>query len=229
MPRTPPPERLPDIASAATKVFGRLGYRRARTADVAAHAGLSTGGLFTYVDSKDALFHLVFVAGFGDLDTAQTELPVRAPSFDETLALIARGVRTAMACPRLQAAARVDDTDHARAELAAIVEEQYRAMSHAWPLLAVIERCATDLPALEDMYFNKGRQGLLRLIERYVTRRIATGHFKATLDPAVDARFLLETVTWFGWHRHEDRDDGLYDDDRALAAITRIVCDAFVE
>lgn len=43
----PPRERLAAIAAAAIEVFGRLGYRGTRTAEVAAKAGISTGSLFT--------------------------------------------------------------------------------------------------------------------------------------------------------------------------------------
>jgi hypothetical protein len=37
----------------ATEHFG---YRATKTADVAAQAGMSTGSLFTYVESKEGLF-----------------------------------------------------------------------------------------------------------------------------------------------------------------------------
>jgi AcrR family transcriptional regulator len=227
VPRTAQRKRLPDIAAAATDVFGRLGYQRTRTADIASQAGLSPGGLFTYVDSKDALFHLVFVAGLGHLDGV-TELPATAPPIEETLRLIRHVLRTMLSCPKLRAAARLDDPADLRVELAEIIEEQYSAMSWAWPLLAVVERSASDIPALEELYFDKGRHDLLRLIERYLARRVRSGHFRQGIDTAVDARVLLEMVTWFGWHRHEDRDEKVYGDDQALAGITRLLCDALV-
>src|SRR5690242_14442446 len=107
--------RLPEIAAAATEVFGKVGYKRTRTADVAAQPGYSTGGLFTYVESKEALFHLVFLAAFDELDSV-TELPVRVSSLEVTLALIERGLRKLVRSPRLQAAVRTDDVDDIHAE-----------------------------------------------------------------------------------------------------------------
>ena len=65
MPRLTSSERLLEVARVATEDFGRLGYRGTKTADVAARAGMSTGALFTYVESKEALFHLVFLHWFG--------------------------------------------------------------------------------------------------------------------------------------------------------------------
>src|SRR5580692_8285924 len=105
MPRLTASERLLKLARIATEDFGRLGYRGTKTADVAARAGMSTGLLFTYVESKEALFHLVFLHGF-ELTSEQTPvLPVATPGPGETLKVIEAGlgqvqmprIRTALA------------------------------------------------------------------------------------------------------------------------------------
>src|SRR5262252_4753696 len=88
MPRVPPRARLIAVAEAATKVFGRVGYRRTLMADVAAAAGMSSGSIFTYVETKEALFHLVFVYGFGQLGEATPALPIATPAPGDTVALI---------------------------------------------------------------------------------------------------------------------------------------------
>ena len=64
------------VAQAATTVFGRLGYRGTRMAEVAAEAGMASGSIFTYVESKEALFHLVFAFGFGQYDEVLPPLPL---------------------------------------------------------------------------------------------------------------------------------------------------------
>src|SRR5271167_2164123 len=124
MVRTPPAERLTEVADAATRVFGRLGYRRTRTSDVAAEAGLSSGSVFTYVESKEALFHLVFVKGFGQFAEGLPPLPLATPAPGETVRLIERGLRTAEA-PRLLVAVQEHAPRDVRAELSGIVEERY--------------------------------------------------------------------------------------------------------
>lgn len=159
MPRVAPRSRLDDLAAAATRAFGRTGYRRTRTDQVAADAGMAAGSLFNYVDSKEALFHLVFAHGFGELDADAVDLPMHAPPLDDTVALIDQGLARVVAWPNLAAALRVDDPADVRAELAAIVSDIYRTISEAWPMLAVLERCASDLPAVEAMYFGRGRRG----------------------------------------------------------------------
>lgn len=227
--RSSPVQRLAELADAATTVFGRLGYRRTHMADVAAAAGVSSGAVYTYVDSKEALFHLVFLRGFGRGLQEEPKLPLSAPPFEETLELIGAGLRRSVATPLLRAALDGQPSADVRPELSAIVEERYRTIEAVWPLMAVIERCAIDLPALDELYFQRGRRGYLSQLTRYLEQRAGSGHLRATLDAAVAARILTEAITWFAWHRHEDRDAAVYDDDRARQTVVEFVCDALIE
>jgi AcrR family transcriptional regulator len=230
MPRRSPPERrLEEIADAATRVFGRLGYRRTHMADVAAAAGLSSGAVYSYVESKEALFHLVFVRAFGGLDDTLERLPLVAPPFEVTVKLLADYLRVEGATPLMRAALDHDDPGDVRAELAAIVTERYEMIGRIWPVLAVVERCAVDLPELEELYFGRGRPGHLAQLTRYLTRRIGSGHLRETPDPAVAARIVTETITWFAWHRREDRDAGVYDDEVVLPTVVAFVSDALTD
>jgi AcrR family transcriptional regulator len=219
-------DRLADIAGAATRVFGRLGYRRTQMAAVAAEAGLSTGAIYSYVASKEALFHLVFAFGFGAIGERLPDLPIAAPPFDDTLQLIRQGLRKSAATPRLRAA--LDDAPiDMRTELAAIIEERYTAIEQIWPLLAVIERSAVDLHELEAFYFQQGRRGYLGQLTRYLEQRARSGHLRPLPDAAVAARMMTETIVWFAWHRREDRDAALYEDERARTTIVELLCNAF--
>jgi AcrR family transcriptional regulator len=225
-PRTP--QRLTEVADAATRVFGRLGYRRTHMADVAAEAGLSSGAVYTYVESKEALFHLVFAQAFGELDD-DPPLPLPTPTPDETLALIGRGLQRGAATPLLRAARTEADPVDVRAELAAIVEERYDLIERLWPVLAVIERSAVDLPDLDELYFQRGRRGHFDQLTSYLEARAASGHLRTMPDATVAARIVTEAVTWFAWHRREDRDAARYDDERARRTVVEFVCDALVE
>ena len=226
--RPSPQQRLDAIAAAATSVFGRLGYRRARTAEIAARAGVSAGSIFTYVDSKEALFHLVFAHRQGQPAARADELPFVAPPFTETLELIGRRLREDAGTPLLKAALSVDRAEDIAAELGGIVEERYETISRAWPLLAVIERSAVDLPELEELYFRRRRPGYLGQLTRYLESRGSSGQLKTFPDAAVVARIVTETITWFAWHRHEDRDAGAYDDALAYETVMAFVSDALV-
>src|ERR1700733_130548 len=103
MPRMPARQRLLEIARVATEQFGRLGYRATKTSDVAARAGMSTGSLFTYVESKEALFHLVFLHGFELTSQHLPALPVATPGPGDTLGVIEAGLRQ-IQMPRIREA-----------------------------------------------------------------------------------------------------------------------------
>src|SRR4029077_388277 len=135
MARTLSVPKLASIADAATEEFGRVGYRRTRTADVARIAGIASGSVFTYVQSKEALFHLVFVNGFGRLH--DLALPLATPSAGETVALIEKELRS-IPSPNLRAALAVDEPPDVLAELRGIVEERYSILEGHWRVLRVI-------------------------------------------------------------------------------------------
>ena len=228
MVRTPPAERLTEVADAATRVFGRLGYRRTRMAEVAAEAGLSSGSVFTYVESKEALFHLVFAKGFGHFAEGLPLLPLATPAPGETVRLIEQGLRRAEA-PRLMAALQEHKPRDVRVELSGIVEERYGLLESLWPLLAVIEQSAVDLPELEEFYYGRTRPAYFAQLVRYLEDRVAGGYFTSMADAEVAARIVSETIVWFSWHRHEGRDALLFDDDLTRRTVVEFICAALLQ
>ena len=228
MVRIPPDERLAELADAATRVFGTLGYRRTRTSDVAAEAGLSSGAVFTYVQSKEALFHLVFSKGFGTVADGHSSLPLATPAPGETVALIERELRKVRA-PRLAAALNEDRPLDILAELTGIVEERYRIVEGLWPLLAVIDHSAVDLPELEELDYRRARPAYFAHLVRYLEDRIAGGYLRRMSDSDVAARVVSETIVWFAWHRKEGRDALVYDDELTRRTVVEFICAALVE
>ena len=93
-----------------------------------------------------------------------------------------------------------------------------------WPVLAVIERCAVDLPELEALYFQRGRRGHLGQLTSISSSGRPGGHLRTMPDATVAARIVTEAIVWFAWHRREDRDAALYDDERARRTVIQFVC-----
>jgi AcrR family transcriptional regulator len=220
-------DRLDSVARAATEVFGRVGYHRTRTADVAAAAGMSSGSLFTYVKTKEALFHLVFAHGFGRLDGAGASLPLANPEAGETLALIERELNNIRA-PKLLAALKEDAPPDVAQELHEVIAERYDIIEARWPMLAVIERCAVDLPELEAFYFGKYRGRVQDRLARYLEQRTRAGYLRAMPDLATTARLVSESIVWFAWHRREGRDAYESDDETARRTVIEFVCAALL-
>jgi AcrR family transcriptional regulator len=197
-------------------------------AEVAAEAGMASGAIYTYVESKETLFHRVLATGFGQTTEILPTLPLTTPATGATLALPRRGLRKLAETPRLRAALNEPEPADVRAELTAIVEQRYDLISRFWPALAVIERSATDVPGLEELFFGRSRQAHFKQLTRYLDRRVASGHLRVTPDAILANRIVSETIVWFAWHRREDRDRAVYDDQAARAGVVQFIVDAMV-
>lgn len=217
-----------DIAAGGAACFGRIGYRRTRMAEVAVEAGVSTGSVYTYVASKEALLHLVLAVGLGRPVEEFHELPVADPGLDATVDMVGRELRRQALTPLLKAAAEADPPGDVAAELKAIVAEQYSTVAKLRGVLSVIEACATDIPALEELYFGRRRRRRIDLLTEYLKRRAETGHLRPLPDIAVAAQIITESVAWFAWKRYEGRDAIRFDDELTRYTVVEFICNALL-
>src|SRR5436190_4187689 len=158
VPRPRDPGRLDAIVAAALATFAAAGYRRTRMADVAAAAGVSPGLLYTYAESKEALFALVVQREAG-VDINALPLPVGTPSDHELAALVRRSFAALVDVHTLDAADVTDAPPDVRAEVAGIVAEHFDAILGCRTLLRLVERCAADWPVLAGAFFEDGPGG----------------------------------------------------------------------
>jgi len=219
--------RLANITGAANASFGRLGYLRTHMADVAAEAGISSGSIYNYVESKEALFHLVIATGFGLLEDLPN-LPLPTPRFESTLCMIDAGLRRNSTTPILSAALEIDDPANPVAELDAVINELYEMMRSLSRVLPAIEKCAIDLPDLDKMYFGRGRPQLINHLSKYVTKRSKSGHFVESPDVAITTQIILEIVAWFTWKRFKGHDANRFDDQLSRQTVIEFVRHALI-
>ena len=199
--------RLTDITEAGRSLLGTVGYRRTRMADVAAAAGLSTGSIYTYVDSKEALLHTVLTSFFSPDYLHTTKIPITAPDLGVTLKEVRSGLAREAASPDLESALAADAPVDVRRELTAILDEMYSMVDRLWPVLAVLEKCAEDIVELRDFYFGRHRKGHLSRFALYVQRRAAEGKvLHASTNTELSAQLVVESLTWHAWHRLEGFD-----------------------
>jgi hypothetical protein len=111
-----------------------------------------------------------------------------------------------MRLPALDAALARRRVTDARGELEGIVRELYARLERARGPAAAIERSAIDRPELFALYFRGARRQLFASLARYLEKRAGAGHLAEVGDPVVAARFLVESVAWFAWHRFTDPD-----------------------
>ncbi len=229
MSRSIPKDRFHDLVEAATAVFLEQGYRRTQIADVAARMGLAKGSIYTYVESKEALFDCVLRhADHTDRIDLPETLPVVTPKPEATLEMVATRLAEEGTLPALIAAlarARVSDVG---AELETVLGEIYDALARHRTAIKLLDRCAHDYPELAKLWHGAGREGALALLGRYLDDRARRGRLQRFEDGAVAARIVLETLVFWAVHRHWDPSPQSIDESSARRTVLAFLIGALM-
>jgi len=200
------PGALDDLTQVGLMVFARAGFRDAQMADVARVMGIALGTLYTYVESKEALFGLVVDRAFIESPWPDIELPVRTLSPVELLLRTRLRMESLTALPRLEAAQRLHQSVDPRLELHDVLEEIWDLTLKTRLGADMIERSARDWPELSELYYSTIRRDLFSRLQTYFASLANTGQFRFIGDPRTIARTALETITFWTRHRYHDPD-----------------------
>ncbi len=211
MSRTRAPHRLDEILLAATGVFIANGYRGARIEDIARAAGVAPGTVHLYAGTKEALFDLVMRHALHDSSVFEEALPYVPPANIDFIERIWVRLNAAAQFPLLSTAPSTPPPADAIAEFEAIVIELYRWLMRHHRAIKLIERCAREWPELAALYYKQFRRDGLDRLSNYLAQRTAQGFLRATADPAIAARVVLETIAFFALHRHSSPDSTMED------------------
>jgi AcrR family transcriptional regulator len=228
MVRRTPPNRVRDVAQAACSVFIEKGYRRALMTDVGARLGLSHAVLYRYVESKEALFELAMTYSMDPDTISALRIPLPTPVPGHTLDTLRKWAKLGAKFPVLAAALARPEPADIRQEFVDIIDERYAFISANRRLLALIERSALDLPDLHDLFFRKIRRQDIKRLSGYLDMRITSGALRPASDSDLAARFVMESIAWFAWHRHADADPPAIDEKQARDAVRELLVAAFV-
>ena len=208
-------------------MFIAKGYRRTRLTDVGKELGLSHGMLYRYVASKEALFELALVYAMNPEAISALVVPVPAPPSGRALKLVRAWAAEQARFTRLHAAAGDSAADPAD-ELGGIIDECYEFVERGQRVLALIKHSELDLPELSDFFFNQLRAAYIRELTDYVRRRTAAGDLRQVRDVPTAARFIIESIAWFGWHRKTDSSAARISDEAARLTVRELLLAAFV-
>ena len=222
-----PKARLDDIVESATRIFGEKGYRRTLITDVASDLGIAPGTIYTYVESKDALFHLVIERASGVTATPES-LPIPSPDAGETAKYCIQAFARTAKLTELNAAMGREKAEDIADEVATIVRELYRMIAGSRHLIRLVERSAVDLPELRTGFYVKGRRPFFKKIESYLDARIGVGQLRPVPDTAATTRFIVESISWFANHRHGDNDTSGFDEDTSERVCVDMLVHALV-
>ncbi|MGE3437414.1 MAG: TetR/AcrR family transcriptional regulator [Blastocatellales bacterium] len=230
MARTHSTDLLERLLQASMRVFAQKGLSRARMSDVAAEMGVAQGSLYNYVESKEALFYLlVDQGGRQEPATLPARLPLRTPTRKQLLKRIEEQIENTFVLAKLDTALKRRQVADVGAELEEIVRELYQRIYDTREPATVLERSAIDQPDLFILFFVRTRRQLLERLTRYIKQRSGSGHFQPVRDPAVAARYLLETVTFFARHRYSDPDLQPGDDETVRETVVQLIVRSFIQ
>lgn len=205
MPRKPAANRFNTLIETATRIFIQKGYRRTQMADVTNSMGLSSGAIYRYLKSKEALFDLIVrAAASPELLTKEIELPIPTPQPGSTLSYVRQVVLRKGRFPVLERALGQKKVGDARVELEGIVRELYRVMARDRQGIMLVERSALDWPELAFIWFGEMRTRLIEQLASYLESRIVRRQLRPVPNANAAARLIVETCAFFAIHRHED-------------------------
>lgn len=187
--------------------------------DIAAEMNCSTGTLYNYVDSKEALFEHAIVAGFTQVLPKGEILPLGLPRpaavevITHRAEQIAKGSALDLTNQEKEAGDPVE-------EVTLIVTDFFRFFSDYHAVLDMIEASQLDYPDVAMAYLDARRDLVFEPWMRWVLRRQKEGLFRKDIDPAWTTRYLIEILAWAAW---KARDGGEpYDEDKARDAIAKL-------
>jgi len=230
MTRHDPSTRLRELVRCATEVFIEQGYKGAQMEDVAKALRVAKGTLYIYVESKEALFDLV--ARCADREEVFAEipkLPIKTPKRGATIGYVRQRLAESQALPLLTKALSRARGPAPTEEFQNIVGELYDVVERNRYGLKLLDRTARDQPELAALWFEGARGGLLAALTEYLKREMARGTMKKVPDVAVAARFIIETVVFWGVHRYWDPHPQTVDDVAARETAVGLIANAFVK
>jgi AcrR family transcriptional regulator len=208
---------------ASAKVFISRGYKRAAMSDIAKEMGVAPGTIYLYVESKEALFHLVVMRLAVNADLGVPELPIRTPAPGATIGMLRQVLTLDRYAPRLAAALRSPEDAGAFADVEAIITELYDNAYARRTGIDLIEVSAMDWPEMAEVFYEGLRTPLVKALSVYLQRGIAAGAFRPVPSVRVAARYIVETIAWFAIHRHGDPRPKDFSDDEARAGVIALL------
>jgi AcrR family transcriptional regulator len=200
MPRVTPDNRIPDIVKAAIRVLALKGYRLTQMDEIAEQAKVSKATLYYYFKNKTHLFQYVLEHGRPN-GGASLPPPETTSSLSERelLQLLKKRLKEDT---RLNSIRSCMDAEPKRIdlpkEMAAITEELWDLTEKNRVQIIILERSFLEFPELAEIFDTYARGRILKQLGDYLALRIKQGVIRALNSVPVTARFMLESVAWFG-------------------------------
>lgn len=195
------PAKVAALAAASCTVLTAQGVRLTKVAHIAEAAGIAAGTVYLYAGEKSVLVELALRhAARMDLgaDAGVSALGPDAGRF-ETVSAEAVGAR--LVWPVLDRAA---EEAPGAVGLEAILAEAYDLLAGERVLIALLDKCAGEVPAWRRLYAEGARRRYLAAFEAAIRRLAGAGLVRTDIDLAAGARSILEMLVWMAMRRPGD-------------------------
>ena len=215
MPRKIPEDRFSELIRTATQVFIERGYRLTQMADIAEALGVAKGSLYTYVESKEALFMLCFEQAVAFRPVGRPPvLPVPTPAPGALGRRFRRQLRASGALPELGAALQRERAIDIRDELDTVIRELY-ALTQTYAVAITLVERAVGHPEISQDWQTRGREDSRQRLAAYIESRIQSGQLRALPEPRLAARFVIECIATWAMHIRWDPSPEHFDEKAA--------------
>lgn len=231
MARLIPSDRLPAVIDAAVRVFVSNGYRRTQMQDIAQALGLAKGTLYGYAATKEALFAaaLRYADGIEPMPEP-SDLPLPTPGPGELAELVASRLDAELpdlALTRALARPEPPTTSTlALEELSEVVVDLYRRLARHRVAIKLVDRCASELPELAEVWFHTGRGAQMSGMLAYLQQRRQAGLLEIAGSIEVASRTTIELCVLWAVHCHFEPTsvaDAPFDDDTIATTLAAMV------
>lgn len=225
MPRKHDMNKAVQIIDTATNIFIRNGYKRSKMEDVTKKLGLSTGSIYRYFKSKEALFDLVIRVNIENVDLQAIKWPLA--STQDTLRFLEKATLLERRFPTLTQCLQQNGCGEHRQQFTQIIGEIYDVLAKYRIGIKLIESSALDWPELAELWFKKRRQQMFTLLTSYIEKSIVQGHIPEVVNINASVRFVVNTITFFAIHRHFDIIPTDFDEATSRQMATYMITQAF--
>lgn len=213
-------DRFNGIVEAGLRQFMNRGYHRTRVDEVAKLAGVSSGTVYNYCATKEALFELCLARGFGDRSVPEI-FPHRAKP---SVSVIDQAWTTFVLASRFDALVAVEDgSAQDTYNIDDITRATYDWMAQNRRGIRLIERCARDWPELASYFYVSFRRKALSGFAKMIDGEVSAGRLSSPGPSDVTARIIIELCAYFAMHRHGDMDSENMDDEVVRSSVLAFV------
>jgi AcrR family transcriptional regulator len=185
-------KQMQKIIDAATEWFMSYGgYFAARMDKIAESAGLTPGALYTYFESKEALFDFVIRKNILNLTPEQwPDTPVPTPPPHSTLEFLKHEVPHTDFLASLTEALESDECPDPKEELERIVREFFDIREKYRIVIIMLYMSSMDWPELNEVWQIASATRSRSLLRRYIEKRISQQLF----NPVPDTEYAMAAV-----------------------------------